>query len=179
MKLTWFGGTTIRIHIGGQIFVVDPDDAPAGIDRAELVSGADRVLRLADGDEALATIDPAGWRRRPPPRAIDEETTPAAIHAFRIGGGAMLIEAVTEPPLVLVAADVPPFGRWADDSVVVLFGDGAAMTALAEGLLDAARPRLLALASTQEAVDFVIATLRERLGGTGLMSLEPGLALEV
>jgi len=179
MKLTWFGGTTIRIHIGGQIFVTDPDGAPAGIDRAELVSGADRVLRLAAADEALATIDPAGWRRRPPPRAIDEDNGPAPVHAFRVGAGAMLIEAVSEPPLVLVAGAAPPFGRWADDSVVILLGDGEAMAALAEGLLDAARPRLLALASTEEAVDFVIAALRERLGGAGLVAMEPGLALEV
>ena len=27
MKLTWFGGTTIRIYIGGQIFVADPSAA--------------------------------------------------------------------------------------------------------------------------------------------------------
>lgn len=54
MKLTWFGGTTIRIYIGGQIFVVDPQLAPDDIDRAEAVSGADRVLRLAGADEALA-----------------------------------------------------------------------------------------------------------------------------
>jgi hypothetical protein len=91
----------------------------------------------------------------------------------------MLVEAVSEPPLVLVAGAVPPFGRWADDSVVVLLGDGEAMAALAEGLLDAARPRLLALASTEAAVDFVIAALRERLGGAGLVAMEPGLALEV
>jgi hypothetical protein len=179
MKLTWFGGTTVRIHIGGQIFVVDPDDAPVGIDRAELVSGADRVLRLADSDETLATVDPAGWRRRPPPRAIDEDNAPAPVHAFRVGAGAMLVEAVSEPPLILLAGDAPPFGRWADDAVIVLFGDGTAMAALAAGLLDAARPRLLALASTQEAVDFVIAALRERLDGAGLMAMEPGLALEV
>jgi len=179
MKLTWFGGTTIRIYIGGQIFVVDPQLAPDDIDRAELVSGADRVLRLAGADEALVELDPAEWRPRRAQRAIDEEQAPQPIHAYRIGAGAMLVDAVGEPPLVLLSDQAPSFGRWADGAVVVLFGVGEAMSALAEGLFVAARPRLVALAGDEVAIDFAVATLRENLNGAGLVSLEKGLALEV
>jgi len=179
MKLTWFGGTVIRIYIGGQIFVVDPQLAPTGIDEAELVSGADRVLRLVGADEALTEMDPAEWRPRRVPRAIDEEGAPPPVHAYRIGAGSMLIDAVGEPQLVLVSDAAPSFGRWADGAVVVLLGVGEAMSALAEGLLDAARPKLIALAGDEEAIDFAVAALRENLGGAGLVSMEKGLALEV
>jgi hypothetical protein len=179
MKLTWFGETAIRIYIGGQIFIVDPQLAPDRVDRAELVAGADRVLRLAEADENLASFDPAEWRPRKAPRAIDEDQGPPPVHAYRIGGGAMLIDAVGEPALVLVGGEAPSFGRWADGAVVVLFGGGEAMGALAEGLLAAARPKLVALAADEAAVDFVVAALKENLDGTGLVSLEAGLALEV
>ncbi|HEY4200098.1 MAG TPA: hypothetical protein VGM83_06020 [Devosiaceae bacterium] len=179
MKLTWFGGTTVRIHIGGQIFVADPDQAPAGIDRTELVSGADRVITLGEADAALPVMDPMEWRRRRTPRGIDEDDMPSPIHIYHIGAGAALVDAVGEPPLALIGADAPRFGRWADDAVVVLFGVGEAMSALAEGLLEAARPRLVALAGDGVALDFAIAALRERLDGAGLMALEPGLAVEV
>ncbi len=56
MKLTWFGGTTMRLHIGGAMLVVDADGAPAQIDHTELLSGADRAFAL---DEDLPAVDPA------------------------------------------------------------------------------------------------------------------------
>ncbi|MCS6762366.1 MAG: hypothetical protein MO846_10665 [Candidatus Devosia symbiotica] len=56
MKLIWFGGTMVRIHIGGVILVLDP----AGIDGAELVSGADIVV--SDCGAALLPVDTAVWR---------------------------------------------------------------------------------------------------------------------
>lgn len=179
MKLTWFGGTTIRIYIGGQIFVVDPHLAPEGVDQAELTAGAERVLRLAEADETLVSLEPAEWRPRKVPRAIDEGDELPPVHASRIGAGAMLIDAVGEPALVLVGGEAPSFGRWADGAVVALFGGAEAMGALAEGLLAAARPKLIALAADEAAVDFVVAALKENLDGTGLVSLEAGLALEV
>ena len=179
MKLTWFGGTTIRIYIGGQIFVADPQLAPEGIDRAELEAGANRVLRLAGADEALVDLDPAEWRPRRIPRAIDEEGPPPPVHAYRIAPGAMLLDAVGEPPLVVVSDQAPSFGRWADGAVVMLLGVGEAMSALAEGLLDASRPKLIALAGDEIAIDFAVAALKENLGGAGLVSMEKGLALEV
>ena len=77
------------------------------------------------------------------------------------------------------AAYLPPAGRWADDAVIVLFGAGEAIVAAATVLLDVAEPRLLALAADEQAIDVAVAELREHLDGTGLISLEPGMAVEV
>jgi hypothetical protein len=46
-------------------------------------------------------------------------------------------------------------------------------------LLDVARPRLMALAVDEQTLDTAIEELSEHLDGAGLVSLEPGLALEV
>jgi len=46
-------------------------------------------------------------------------------------------------------------------------------------LLDVARPRLVALAVDEQTLDVAIAQLSEHLDGAGLVSLEPGLAVEV
>ncbi|MGB3335753.1 MAG: hypothetical protein WBA73_01095 [Devosia sp.] len=177
MKLTWFGGTTIRIHIGGVILVLDPTSTPAGIDAAELVSGADTVI--AGFGTELPTLDVTRWKPRKPPRLLDEAEVAPPVEAWSAGTGAVLIDAVDEPPLLLVAGDVPPLGRWAEGAVVTLFGDGAALVRLAETALDDTPPRLLALAGDEAAIDTAIAALRNRLDGTGLVSLEAGLALEI
>ena len=42
-----------------------------------------------------------------------------------------------------------------------------------------ARPRLVALAVDEQTLDLVIEEIAEHLGGAGLVSMEPGLALEV
>lgn len=177
MKLTWFGGTTIRIHIGGAILVVDPAGAPTGIDAAELVSGADMVICGFGTD--LATIDTGRWKPRKPPRLLDESEVPPSVEAWSAGSGAVLVDAVGEPPLLLVAGKVPALGRWTESAVVALFGDGAAMAQLGQAVLDDTPPRLLALAGNEAAIDTAIAALRDRLDGTGLVSLEAGLALEI
>lgn len=52
MKLTWFGGATVRIHIGGSRSVCNPA-AIGGADPDELVSGADRVFALDGGLEQI------------------------------------------------------------------------------------------------------------------------------
>jgi|GEM_PF-477425 len=180
MKLTWFAHTAIRVHVGGQILVADPDEAPASVEREELLSGADRVFSLATHTNALPLIDPAVWRRRTPVRAIDETPAETEILVSSIGPFAVLVDAPGEPPLALLAGSSPPaFGRWADDGVVVLFGVREALVATATVLLDLARPRLIALASDEETVDLAIDELREHLDGASLVSLEPGLALEV
>ena len=177
MKLTWFGGTTIRIHIGGAILVVDADGAPAGIDATELVSGADSVI--AGFGAALAKVDTARWKPRRPTRLLDKGEQLPPVEAWSAGAGCLLVDAVGEPPLLLVAGEVPVLGRWADGAVVVLFGDGAQLEALGRALLDESPPRLLVLAGEEDAVDLAIPALRDRLDGAGLVALHARLALEV
>ena len=175
MKLTWFGGTTFRVYLGGEIVVVDAQRAPAGVDRGELLAGADRVVALA-GDAAVPSIDAAAWR----PKAVRpmDEQPPAEI--LGIGPSALLIAAAGEPPLVVLGSGEPPrFGRWADGAVVVLTSGRDSFVAEATVLLDVARPRLVALAADEQMLDLAIEELSEHLDGAGLVSLEPGLALEV
>jgi len=175
MKLTWFGGTTIRIHIGGAILVIDAAGAPSQIDPAELVSGAERVFSLSG--QGLETVETDSWRpRRPKP--LDEDGD-QSVKAYHVADRAILIDAIGEPPLILAADSLPILGRWAGDAVVVLFGDGPSISGLGEALLDVAPPKLIALAAEEPDVDFAIDALRDRLDGTGLVSLEAGLALEV
>ena len=62
---------------------------------------------------------------------------------------------------------------------MVLTSAGEGLVAEATVLLDVARPQLIALAADEQTLDLAIAELGEHLDGTGLVSLEPGLALEV
>lgn len=173
MKLTWLGGGALRVYAGGQIVVVDAVTAPVGIDRRELLAGADRVV--ARGDR-LPAADPASWRPRPMPRLMDE--VPAAEIA-RLGD-ALLIAAAGEPALVILGeGNLPRFGRWAEGAVIVVTSTREGLVAELTALLDVARPRLLALAVDEPTLDRVVDALAEHLDGTGLSSLEPGLALEV
>ncbi|WP_423068048.1 hypothetical protein [Devosia sp. CN2-171] len=168
MKLTWFGGTTIRIHIGGSILVCDPAGI-GGVDPDELVSGADRVFSMGELDR----VDAATWQ---PGRAgsMLDEVGEVSVHG--IEGGA-IVAAPGEPPLVLTTATPPRLGRWGRDSVVVAFGDVADQ--LAADVLDAVGPKLIAVAAPERVVDKTFSALRNRLNGTGLTSLEVGLALEI
>jgi len=177
MKLTWFGGTTIRIHIGGAIVVIDPDHAPLHIDRFELVSGADQVI--AGFGLSLPQADPATWRPRKPLRLLDDTGAPPEIIAASAGAGTILIDAMGEPPLLLLSDQAPELGRWADYAIIVLFGDGATLTGLGRALLAASPPRLLVLAADEAAADLTFSALRDKLDGTGLVALQPGMALEV
>lgn len=175
MKLTWFGGTTLRIYVGGEIVVVDAESAPADIDRVELLAGAEHVVRLSG--ENLARIDPSTWRPKSAPREIDRV---APIEIVSIGQSAVLVAAAGEAPLVILGSGEPPrFGRWADSAVVVLTSGRESLVAEATVLLDVARPRLVALAADEQTLDIAIQELTEHLDGAGLVSLEPGLALEV
>ena len=97
MKLTWFGGTTLRIHIGGQILVMDAGAAPAGIDAVELVSGAD--AQFESRGDGVPGVDAARWKPRRPARLLDEGSDPETVAVFRAGQGATLVDAVGEPPL--------------------------------------------------------------------------------
>ena len=178
MKLTWFGGTTLRVHIGGVILVLDPAGAPDGIDAAELVSGADRVIQ--DFGAGLPEVDAAAWQPRRQPRLLDEDATPPPVEVWLADKNVVLVEAVGEPPLLLLANLPPPLGRWAENAVAVAFGNEARdLVGLSDALLAERAPRLLALAGSEAAIDTAISALRDGLGGTGLVSLEAGLALEV
>ncbi|WP_137151984.1 hypothetical protein [Devosia sp. FKR38] len=176
MKLTWFGGTTVRIHIGGAIVVVDAAGAPAGIDAAELVAGADQVV--ADFGAGLETVDAAQFKPRKPVRLLDEGEGLPDMMIWSAGPGALVIDAMGEAPLLLVAGEMPALGRWADAAVVALFGDGAGLLARGQALLGMRAPRLVMLGGDESAVDMAIDGLRAGLDGTGLVALEAGLALE-
>jgi hypothetical protein len=176
VRLTWFGGTTLRVYLGGEIVVIDAEAAPAGIDRGEVLAGADRVVRLA-ADAAVPLLDPAQWRPKPAVRAID---APPPVEIFRIAPAALLLAASGEPPLVVLGPGAAPrYGRWADGAVLVLTAAREALIAEATVLLDVARPRLIALAVDEQTLDVAVAALAEHLDGAGLVSLEPGLALEI
>jgi hypothetical protein len=176
MKLTWFGGTTIRVHIGGAILVVDPEGAPDGIDRTELVSGADLVV--GGFGEALEQVDGGQWKPRKPLRLLDESEDLPPVEVWSAGEGAILVDAMGEAPLLLVAGPKPALGRWAEAAVVTIFGDAEAIVTAAQAVLEDRSPRLLALAGTEAAIDAAIGPLRDKLDGTGLVALEAGLALE-
>lgn len=177
MKLTWFGGTTVRIHIGGVILVLDAAGAPGDIDAAELVSGADIVV--GDFGAELPIVDIAAWRPQKPMRLVDEGAEQSPVVCWSAGPDAVLVDAVGEVPLLLLKGQVPVLGRWADGAVVALFGDGASLSAIGMAVLADRAPRLLALAGDEAAVDLAIPILREGLDGSGLLALEAGLALEI
>ncbi|KRA48339.1 hypothetical protein [Devosia sp. Root635] len=176
MKLTWFGGTTIRIHIGGAILVVDAEGAPDGIDAAELVSGADVVIERFGA--ALPEVDAARWKPRKVPRLLDEGDAPPAVEAWSAGAGAVLVGAVGEPPLLLLQKyDVPELAAWAEKAVIVLFG--GELRERTENMRDATTPRLVALAGTETDVDETFEALEGRDHGMGIVALEAGMALEI
>jgi hypothetical protein len=172
MKLTWFGGTAMRVYVGGQILVVDPDAAPAGVDRGELLAGADRIV----AGEELPNVDPVSWRAKPMPRLMEEVPAAEVARLER----ALLIAAAGEPALVIVGdGALPRFGRWAESAVIVLTSASDGLVAEVAALLEVAQPRLVALAMGSQMLDRVVDQIAGHLGGTGLTSLEPGLAVEV
>jgi hypothetical protein len=174
MKLTWFGGTALRAYVGGEIVVVDPEAAAGDVEPRELLSGADRVVRLAEGQPQ---VDAANWRPRPVGRAIDE---PVPMEVASIGPLTLLVSAVGDPPLLISnTQELPRLGRWADGAVFVLFGHRGALLGEAMLTLDLARPRHLLLAAEEEIVDGFVTRVAGHLREMSFSSLEPGLALEV
>jgi hypothetical protein len=172
MKLTWFGGTTLRIHIGGRILVVEPAGI-SGVDEAELASGADRVFGLLD---EMPQVDAQSWVPRSVPTLLSEDEPPA-VSVYRLELTAVLIDAVGEPPLVLASGPISVTGRWGTSAIVVVLGPEPNRTAF--GVLDVLVPRLIAVAGDEAAVGSILGSIGDRLGGTGFMAMEPGLALEV
>ena len=174
MKLTWFGNTAFRLHIGGQIVVVDAEAAPGEVDQGELVSGADRVIALGAG---LPAVDGAVWKPRARERLLDAGDNVRPVQLWTPGAAALLVDADEDMPLLLLAGAVPPLGRWAERAVVVLAG--ADLAARGSRLVEAVMPRLIALAGADAELDAAFAALPSRLDGTALLALEPGLAVEV
>lgn len=171
MKLTWFAGSTIRIHIGGRILVADPAGI-SGVDAGELTSGADVVFFI---DAAGEAVDPALWQPRRMAAMIDADDMPEVL-VHGIEGGALLA-AAGEPPLLLLKSPMGRAGRWARDAVVVVFGDWA--DTLAGQVLEDVGPHLVAIAAPDAVIERAVAALRDKVGDTLLVALEPGMALEV
>ena len=169
MKLTWFSGTTLRVHIGGSILVCDPAGI-SGVDPDELVSGADRVFALGAG---LERVDPSVWQPARVGTMLDDAPE---VQVLGIEGGAIVF-VPGEAPLVLVTGPLPRLGRWGRDAVFVVFGEEA--DRLAAAVLDEIGPQLIAIAAPEAAVDRTFAALAVRLEGTGMVALDAGLALEV
>lgn len=173
MKLNWFGDDTFRIHAAGAIVVVEGEGALPGVDRAELVSGADIVVAFA---EAVGGAN-VEWKPRAPLRMLEVDEAMRQPEVAGLGQGALVIDADGEAPLVLAREDFAAAGRWLGQAVVVLIGEGLAERGLA--LLERSAPRLIALAGSESEVDTAFDALRASLDGTGLIALERGLAVEV
>jgi hypothetical protein len=171
VKLTWFGGGTFRFQIGGQIVVLSGDAVPAGIERAEWLGGADLVVsRPAD----LPVAD-ANWKPRPAERLLDAGESLRPVEAWTLRAGSVLLDADEDRPLLVILGDVPALGRWAGNAVIIVAGNGTGERA--RQVLDRG-PRLIALAGSDPEVEQAFAALRDSLDGTGLVALEPGLAVE-
>ncbi|MEQ1901758.1 MAG: hypothetical protein ABL866_13630 [Devosia sp.] len=168
MKITWFGGRTLRVHIGGQIIVLDPRGRSAETGHAEVVSGADQLVEWGG---PYREVDPRTWRPRRSSLRDEDDRQP--VEVLLIGFEARLIDAVGEPPLVLMGT-IEGAGNWSRDAVVVAYSEDAALAAL-----NVLGPRLVALALPEGKVEPVFSKLSNLLDGTTLVALEPGLALEV
>ena len=173
MKLTWFGDDTFRIHAAGAIVVVEGEGALPGVDRAELVSGADVVVAFA---EAVGGVN-AEWKPRAPLPMLEVDEAMRQPEVVGLGQGALVIDADGEVPLVLAREEFAAAGRWLGQAVVVLVGEG--LVERSGVLIGRAAPRLIALAGNESEVDAAFDALRDRLDGTGLIALERGLAVEV
>lgn len=178
MKITWFGGHTLRIQLGGEIIVIGSAAAPAGIERFELESGADRIHVFAD--PALDLFDAASWQKRRPQRMIDSDEMHKPVLIKRIGGTGIVLDAVDEPLLVIADSNqTPQWGRWADGAVVVFTGPMPQNAQCAVSALEVASLRMVALVGGEEGLDDAVDRLRPHLGSASLIVLEPGLAVEI
>ncbi|MAN77975.1 hypothetical protein OF122_09725 [Pelagibacterium flavum] len=178
MKITWFANMTFRIQIGGRIIVTYVEGAPEGIDRTELIAGAQTVISAQSPD--LAQFDPLAWRPRRRTRLIDQEAGDEGLDLYRLGARGLVAYSVDEGLLVLEDAGAgAQWSRFADNGVIVLAGSGAQCAAHGTALLDIDRPRLIALAVDDGEIDAAFETLAPKLGQTGLIVLEPRLAVEV
>lgn len=175
MRLTWFGGSTFRLYLGGRIIVTDPDMAPEGVDRAELAAAADHVVDLRDGIADFPLVDPATWRPTRRGRLI-EDAGETIVELLSTGGEALVVDEPDEGPVVIAPATLSDWGRFADGAVVAIYGSGQAVADGARALLGHARPKLVAMAGDVGEAD--MAAVAAVAGQTPVQALETGLALE-
>jgi len=180
MKLTWFGATALRVHLGGKMVLLDAQAAQGTVDRTELVSGIDLEIALKEAEMGLPRVDLESWRPPRQARTIDADDETPPVIAGSGGPGVVLLHAQGEPPLIVLWGGIPPrFGCWAEGAVLVFLDYGARLPQAGQALLAAARPRLIALGDGEAAVDAAFAALAPVLDGASLVALEPALALEV
>ncbi len=178
MKFTWFGEMTIRLQMAGKIIVVGPGNAPENIDRAELISGADNVLAFAD--PAANEIDLTTWKLPSPRALIDQGGVAADVEIQRIASAGMIATSSEEGGILFAdARQKITWGRWADGLVVILFGNADACASAGIASLEQARPKMIALACSEDGLDDAIARLRPHVGRMPLQVLEPNMAVEV
>lgn len=174
MKVTWFGGITVRIYIGGEILLIDPDGAHEGRERAELLAGVDRKILPSE----LQGVDLGNWQPRRAKRLLDDDGT-SNVEVWGTESGGVVLDAPDEPSVLLFPKVVTTFGRWADGAVMVLAGSGEELVSTGRAILAQCRPRLVALAADDAALDHAISALRTDLQGASLVALEQGMPLEV
>ncbi|WP_417581874.1 hypothetical protein [Pelagibacterium sp.] len=178
MKITWFADMTFRIQIAGRTIVTHAEEVPQGIDRSELIAGAQTVVSTPSSD--LAQFDFLKWRPRRRTRLIDREAGEEGLDLFGFGARGLLVYSVDEGVLVLDEASAgAQWDRFADNGVVVLAGSGTRCAAQGAALLHIARPRLIALAVNDSEIDIAFDALAAGLGQASLIVLEPNLAVEV
>lgn len=176
MRLTWFGGSTFRLYLGGEIFVLDADRAPGGVDAYEVAAAANYSFTTGPALAALPAVDPQTWQRAAPKRLIDASEN-AAAQVFALGDTGILIDEAEEGPVILSAAAQHEWGRFADGAMVVLFGAPDIVAQDGANLLDVARPLMVAVASKGFS-DAQFSVLAQHAGKSTLQMLEPGFAIE-
>jgi len=176
MKITWFGGSTFRIYVGGKIFVTDHDRAPEGIDPHEVSAAADYKINLSDGKIEFPYLDIESRKDQRPRRLID---VPQELIAslYTIEGEALFIDEPQEGPVVVAPGQQTAWGHFADNAVVVLHGKSEEVLEGAQSLLVAARPKLVAIAADGFSED-QLGVLAKTCGNCALQVLEQGLPVE-
>lgn len=177
MKITWFGGTTFRIYVGGRIFVTDAGKAPGTANMHEVAAAADYRIDLGGEKPAFPLLDAENWRRRKPLRLVDAPAE-EVFDLYTLSGEAIFIDEPEEGPVVLAPARDTAWGRFADDAVLILHGDAEALAEGVRSVTAIARPRLIAIAAP-EMDDAQVQAIAGLCGGCAIQVLERGLPLEV
>jgi len=177
MKITWFGGSTFRLYVGGKIFVTDADKAPDGINAHEVAAAADHRIDLSDGIADFPYLDAENWTPRRPRRALDMPDE-QLYELYTISGEALFIDEPEEGPVIVAPAGQTAWGRFADNGVIVLYGAAHQLAGDISNLILAARPKLLMVA-VDGLTDALIGEISPVANGCAVQIMEPGLSLEV